>query len=261
MFGESAGGVSVHWHMLSDFSKNLFDKAIVQSGSALLPWANGPRNNQAERLAKKLGWDGSGGDTEIVDFLRRIDVADLIRAQDITNDDEKRDWAFTDWLPSQEPYVAEQSFFTDNPLETYKCAWGNGIPLIIGGTTDEGLLFYRTTMASPELYKSANAFENLIPKIWNLPAGRVKEFAQQLKSFYLAGSECTEDNLRKFFDILSDVNFWHGMHLAVVGRRQNELAAPTYVYRYAFAADPNFSSLRQRFLPVDVKGIHISSSH
>lgn len=246
--------------MSSNFSEGLFDKAIVQSGSSLLKWANGPRNNQAERLAKKLGWDGAGGDIKLVEFLRRVDVTELIREQDISNDEEKRDWTFSDWIPSQEPYVAEQSFFTQNPLETYKSAWGNKIPLIIGGTTDEGLLFYHTTTANPEMYNGANAYENLIPKTWNLPSGRVKAFAQQLKKFYLGDEECTKQNLGKFFDILSDVSFWHGMHLAIVGRLQDELAAPTYLYRYAFSGDPKLSAFRQILVPDDVKGINISSS-
>lgn len=240
--------------MISNFSAGLFDKAIVQSGSALLTWANGPRSNQAERLAKKLGWDGVGGDSKLVDFLRSVDFVDLIQAQDITTDEEKLDWIFSDWVPSIEPYTADQSFFTVNPLEMYKSAWGNKIPLIIGGTTDEGLLLYRTVMGNSELYKGPNAFKHLIPKTWNLPAGRVDEFAQQLKAFYLGGDDCTKENLGKFFDILADMSFLHGMHLAIVGRLQDVQSAPTYLYRYAFAADPKFSPFRQILVPDNVKG-------
>lgn len=255
IFGESAGGASVHWHMSSNFSKHLFDKAIVQSGSALVPWANGPRSNQAERLAKQLGWDGVG-DIKLLEFLRRIEIADLIRAQDFLTAEEKRDWIFSNWVPTVEPYTAEQSFFTQNPFETYKSSWGNEIPLIIGGTTDEGLLFYREVMANPQFYNSMNAFERLIPKTWNLPAGRVNEFAQQLKTFYIGDEkECTKENLGKFFDIVSDVSFWHGMHLAIIGRLHDEQAAPTYLYRYAFAGDPEFSVYRPILIPNDVKGM------
>lgn len=39
IFGESAGGASVHYLILSDLAKGLFHKAITQSGSALNPWA------------------------------------------------------------------------------------------------------------------------------------------------------------------------------------------------------------------------------
>lgn len=39
IFGESAGGASVHYLVLSDTTRGLFQKAIAQSGSALNPWA------------------------------------------------------------------------------------------------------------------------------------------------------------------------------------------------------------------------------
>lgn len=258
VFGESAGGTSAHWHMLSNFSNGLFDKAIVQSGSALASWANGPRSNQAERLGKKLGWDGVGGDKKLVEFLRGLDFAELIRAQAIQTDSEKEEWMFSAWMPTAEPYIAEQSFFTKNPLETYKSAWGNKIPLMVGCTSDEGLLFHREVSTNPELYTGVNAFKNVLPRTWNLPADKIEEFAQQLKQFYLDNNDVTKENIGKFFDLLSDSTFLHGVHLSIAGRlMSDEPAAPTYLYRYAFVGDPKNNLVRQFLVPNDVKGLHI----
>ncbi|RXG68209.1 Venom carboxylesterase-6 [Armadillidium vulgare] len=39
IFGESAGGASVHFQVLSPGSKGLFNRAIIQSGNSLCPWA------------------------------------------------------------------------------------------------------------------------------------------------------------------------------------------------------------------------------
>lgn len=39
IFGESAGGASVGYHMMSPISKGLFHKAIIQSGSPTCNWA------------------------------------------------------------------------------------------------------------------------------------------------------------------------------------------------------------------------------
>lgn len=39
LFGESAGSVSVSLHLLSPLSKDYFHRAIMQSGSANMPWA------------------------------------------------------------------------------------------------------------------------------------------------------------------------------------------------------------------------------
>jgi acetylcholinesterase len=38
IFGESAGGASVSLHLLSPLSRNLFNQAVMQSASALVPW-------------------------------------------------------------------------------------------------------------------------------------------------------------------------------------------------------------------------------
>lgn len=38
LFGESAGAVSVSMHMLSAMSRDLFQRAILQSGSPTVPW-------------------------------------------------------------------------------------------------------------------------------------------------------------------------------------------------------------------------------
>ncbi len=56
IFGMSAGGASVHYHMLSPGSRGLFKSAIGFSGTALNWWANMPdQAEQAQKLAKIMG--------------------------------------------------------------------------------------------------------------------------------------------------------------------------------------------------------------
>lgn len=243
----------MHLHMISDLSRGLFDKAIIQSGSALASWCNVPRNNWSERIAKKLGWDGNGGASGLVEFLRNVDVEKLILAQEIRTDEEKRDWMYLEWGPCIEPYVGEKCFLAKDPFELYKSCWGNEIPLIIGGTTEEGLISYRDVAADPILCHGENAYENLIPKDWNLTEEKVRVLAGTLKSVYVDEGAPTKNEIEKFLDILSDKYFWHGMHITVVGRLLNHAAA-TYLYRYAFSADKNTNFVRQFFVPNDVKG-------
>lgn len=68
IFGESAGGASVQYQVLSPLSKGLFHKAIVQSGSALNPWARGRPN--AKDLAECLSWSETD-EREIFEKLKR----------------------------------------------------------------------------------------------------------------------------------------------------------------------------------------------
>lgn len=57
IFGESAGGASVHFQMISPMSKGLFCKAVSLSGTALCPWATAPifYSECLKRLATALG--------------------------------------------------------------------------------------------------------------------------------------------------------------------------------------------------------------
>ena len=82
LFGESAGGCSVHHHMIAEKSKGLFHKAIPMSGCALNNWSVIPRLNWAERLATYLGWNGKGGEAGILEFLQGADPVKIVEAQD-----------------------------------------------------------------------------------------------------------------------------------------------------------------------------------
>lgn len=82
LIGESAGGCSVHHHMLSKQSKGLFHKGVPMSGNALHSWAIVPNNNWAERLAKNLGWNGEGGPAEILEYLENADPVQIVIEQE-----------------------------------------------------------------------------------------------------------------------------------------------------------------------------------
>jgi carboxylesterase type B len=81
IFGTSAGGASVHYHLISDQSKDLFNRAIPMSGTAFnTSWALHPRRNYQERIAKNLGYDGEINEKDILKFLEEVDAAKLVEA-------------------------------------------------------------------------------------------------------------------------------------------------------------------------------------
>lgn len=72
IFGESAGGASVGFHLLSPDSRPTFTRAILQSGVPNCPWASvspAEARRRATQLGKLVGCNG-GNDTEMVDCLR-----------------------------------------------------------------------------------------------------------------------------------------------------------------------------------------------
>ncbi|XP_016311542.1 bile salt-activated lipase-like [Sinocyclocheilus anshuiensis] len=71
IFGESAGGASVNFQILSPKNKGLIRRAISQSGVALCPWAvNRNPRQYAEEIARKVGCPTDSG---MVACLRRTD--------------------------------------------------------------------------------------------------------------------------------------------------------------------------------------------
>lgn len=196
---------AVHWHMISDFSKGLFDKAIVQSGSALVAWSNIPQLNWAERLAKQLGWNGVGGTAGYYEFLKNVDALQIVKQQEkVMNFEEKKLWLFSAFAPTAEPYVADQSFFTKDPLELCKSAWGNQIPLIIGANSEEGLLWYHDLTANSYRYDRGDSFESFFAFQFGKDSEKTKMFGAKVKQFYYGDERPSAANISKFMDILAD---------------------------------------------------------
>lgn len=265
VFGNSAGGCSVHLHMLSEHSAGAFDKAIAQSGTALAEWANYPRNNWARRLAERLGWTGAANDTDdggaidasVLSHLQAVDAADILRHQDaILTMDEKLD-GITTFGPATEPYVSEHCFMPDSPVNMARRQrpWSVHVPLIIGGNADEGLLFHRLIVRSPLMYQSEAGFERTVPFCFGIARGteRSRELAALVRREYYGDEEPSADNVLRTLQIWGDKVFWHGIGGAVRGRLRTDATAPTYLYRFAVETS-TFDWHKRRFAGADVAG-------
>jgi len=79
IFGESAGGMSVHFHVLSPLSKGLFHAAIAESGSALMPmfFQTEGMLSKAQRMATAVGCPTDNSE-ELVKCLRTRDVKSIL---------------------------------------------------------------------------------------------------------------------------------------------------------------------------------------
>nr|CAD7568083.1 unnamed protein product [Timema californicum] len=80
IFGESAGGASVHYLLLAPSAKGLFHKAIAQSGTALLCHLNSSVSTQrAFRLGQELGCE-TKDPQHLADFLRTVPAEKIVMA-------------------------------------------------------------------------------------------------------------------------------------------------------------------------------------
>lgn len=150
LMGHSTGGSSVSWHCVSEGSKGLFNRAIIMSGCVLNDWSLTPHRDWANRLAKKLGYEGSNEEKEILTFLRGADPVKIVEHQsDLIHIEEKHIWyTFT---PSVEHYWNDDAFILKEPIDAMRTAWSSEIDVMIGGTSDEGLLALADIRNNPEI--------------------------------------------------------------------------------------------------------------
>lgn len=130
------------------------------SGTAYSPWVVQPINDLTTRVAKRLGWNGEGGDEACLKVLQEASSAEITTAQmeTMTLEDIKRS-TFLPFTPVVEPYESPQCFLKKSPKELFDSAWSKNIPIIVGNCTEESLLLYRSMildLVSVFQYKSRN---------------------------------------------------------------------------------------------------------
>jgi para-nitrobenzyl esterase len=151
IFGESAGGFSVHAHLASPGSTGLFHKAIIQSGAYALGVGAQATLAQSEAVGTAIGnANNCAAPNNTAACLRSIPVASLLASQSAA-------WP-SGPIPSVDGAVLPGSVLARLSAGTY-----NRVPLIQGATRDEWRLFVALdevtapTMAKPYLGAALNA--------------------------------------------------------------------------------------------------------
>eukprot|EP00064_Thunnus_orientalis_P007197 superscaffoldBa00000786_g7217 len=136
IFGESAGGASVGFHLLSPDSRPTFTRAILQSGVPNSPWASvspAEARRRATLLGKLVGCNG-GNDTELVDCLRSKSPQELI----------DQEWQVLPWSAlfrfSFVP-VVDGEVLPDTPDAMLNSGNFKDTQLLLGVNQDEGSYF------------------------------------------------------------------------------------------------------------------------
>lgn len=272
LMGQSAGASSAHFHCISEQSKNLFNRVILMSGCAYNNWALSPNRNWAIRLARILGYAGDKNDKDILEFLQNADPEKITRGQaNILNMEEMKNSILFPFAPVIEPYSSETAFLSEPITLLSKTAWGNDIDLMIGGTSDEGLIQMQFVRENPKILKNLE-LEDLVPLDVNVERNgpKIHELAKKIKECYykdsnhkldeagyyqVGSSNLKSGNFRKIFkfQVIGDKLFWHGFHRAILSRRKFASSANTYLYRFSMDSPIQNHYKIKRFGP-KVKG-------
>lgn len=199
VFGESAGAASTHYMMLTEQTRNLFHKCVLMSGTALAPWANIPQHNWAYRLAKATGYRGANVDRQVFEHLQHCKGSAMLKVcEDLLTTDERHQRMMFSFGPTIEPYDSKHCVIPRSPLEMMRSAWGNKIPMLIGGNSSEGLLIFTEARKYPELmHKLSKDATYLVPDDANVSVNQRKEYGEKLLRLYFGDNvPCWETKLQ-----------------------------------------------------------------
>ncbi|XP_014663035.1 PREDICTED: LOW QUALITY PROTEIN: acetylcholinesterase-like [Priapulus caudatus] len=169
LIGESSGSMSASFHLVSPLSRDLFNRAIMMSGSAMMPGGYHEPDDQKSRsvnLAKVVGCDHDD-EAEMVACLMEVPANDLATAQ-LHPDVLVLDHALA-FLLSFEPTI-DGSFLKDAPENLLKNGEFKRASVMSGTVRDEGSWFMIFSL--PTLVKltdptnvSVDLYESSIPKL------------------------------------------------------------------------------------------------
>ncbi|XP_070493873.1 esterase B1-like [Chironomus tepperi] len=235
--GESAGAVSIHLHMISEQSHGLFHKAILISGSAFIKsWGVIDKSDFAERLARRCGWDGNGGEAKMLEILEKANPHTLMKFGDVTNlftEDEFSQFMIFGFQPVVEPYVGKNCFLPKDPvLLAQEGVWSTDIPCLIGGATIEGAMFsfLHRNQKSIDLLQKPQYFCPSKELNIDLNSPKALKYGQMLKELYFADKPVTMKNLEILLDYAGDRQIWHGVYNAI--KQRIKAGGKTFMFRF-----------------------------
>ncbi|KAE8736595.1 Carboxyl/Cholinesterase 65 [Frankliniella occidentalis] len=239
--GESAGGASVHLHMMSPMSQGLFSSAISESGVAINPWAfTNEGRSRAFRLGENLGFKGNNA-TELIRFLQSVPAEDLVRASHKAFTREDKEYycvvAPFPFVPSVEISDGSvQPFLSQNPIELLNEGKFFKGPFMAGVNNREGMLLLAAIFGkdrSEMLKKFDSRIPKLVPTDLSSQRGstKEKEIASSMRWFYMKNKPASEENLVDYFDLTGDLMFIYGFYKAM--KCHCKFTSP-YIYEFSY---------------------------
>lgn len=242
IFGESAGSASVSYHLLSPMSKGLFNRAIMESGSALSYWALQFEPLKIASLhAQQMGYTTTDP-KEMYNLFNNV-TADELFSYRIPRKEGDVVISENNFVPCIEKKIHRVTqFLPDSPYNLITQGKYNKVPVIIGFNSAEGYYFAGkendTTLSKIDFYKA-------MPRDLTFLSDEEKvKTANRLNELYMAGEKITKEksSLEKLARFEGDAAIIYPV-LATIDlflRTSNE---PVYAYEFNYDGLLNFAKI------------------
>lgn len=233
IFGIGTGGASVEYHMLSPLSKGLFHKAIMQSGSALNPWAMETpekHKNLALKLVQALNYQGPPNDYRAIHiYLISIPAETLkLASYDILQPFMEKGF-FYGFVPTiEKDFGNGDTFLTETPYELLKSGRFNKVPVLRGFTDSEGFI---VAGLKPQDVKEITTLKNYA-NYWRFPLNETDAFYYNERLRYVYDSYTGNDIERPAIDFLGDFEYVSG--IIASSKLMVKNGVPLYLYQFKY---------------------------
>ncbi|XP_069965151.1 juvenile hormone esterase-like isoform X1 [Bactrocera oleae] len=259
IFGQSAGAISVHLHMLSRQSEGLFRSAITMSGTANVPFAiNDAPLQQTRDIARFCNISNVKelSTVKLTRALRALDAKDILNAGD-----KLKYWnvdPMTNFRPIVEKHSDKHAFLTQHPVKIMNEGKYTPVPWLNGGVPGEGAVRVFSILANETLRQQFNAnFHELFEKLLEFPAqftrAQLTLKTQLVINEYFGGRSVIDNaTAQGFLDCISDRGFHHPYYNAIRAyvHTVDVKKYPVYLYKLSYKGDHSFTSIYTGGVPI-----------
>ena len=255
IFGESAGSMSVNFHLLSPQSRGLFHRAILQSGTAISPYTklNRRPGSYSSEIVKNVVCDQSDN---ILKCLQNLSFEDLNKY--FYHFDEcsvRADISLTfpgPWIPVVDDY-SDQPFLPQDPHKLVSNNKISQVPIMIGFTKDEGALWTSRFMTDKAFaqkfkaeWKTCGPINLLGKEAANITEEDVERVNRLVKTYTNIDDISSEEtDLLQLTNLFTDSKFGVGSHslaqsLVQAGNKD------VFKYFYSYTGKPTLRLLHSK---------------
>uniref|UniRef100_V5GH33 Carboxylic ester hydrolase n=1 Tax=Anoplophora glabripennis TaxID=217634 RepID=V5GH33_ANOGL len=207
--GESAGGASVGYHLISKKTAGLIAGAIRQSGTAICSFGYQPNGNYyAFEMGKALNKNfTSEKSSDLLKLLQDADAEDINEISlEVPEDKERRiGGGSLVWVPVVESEKLDGAFITGPMHNDIKEGNVNKVPVMIGYNSEEEIVFGSVDDFKEKAAKLDADDSQIVGNAYNINETNKETAGQQLKKLYTKTT--FEDNLSALVKFKTDSDF------------------------------------------------------
>ncbi|XP_074059023.1 pyrethroid hydrolase Ces2e-like isoform X2 [Macrotis lagotis] len=232
IFGESAGGTSVSSHIVSPMSKDLFHRAIMESGVAILPGLVSYSPEMTTNSIANLSVCEDSSSDSIVKCLRNKTEGEILALHK---------------LLKINLGVIDGQFLPKHPEDLLASGKFNHVPSIIGVNSHEyGWVI--PVLLSLSKFKEGMTRETIREILLNPMMGMPAEIVDKIMDKYLGNIEDLKELRNQFQEMMGDLVFV--IPALKVAKYQQSPSSPVYFYEFQHQASI-YKGLRPDFVKAD----------